>query len=158
MADSLWTAPPAGTPFAPARINSSHYSQVYSRVPISGSQWQSGRTAIFNFKASPEALVHLPSSKIEVDFQITDGTGTAGTRPEKLSLRLQHDPISCLFEQAKFMVNGTIVDSCGANYADLSRMHAKLNDTLVGSFTAGSSGMHGFQKNFVGSFPRRPLF
>ena len=138
----LWEVPPAGTPFAPNRINNTFTRSVYSRVPISGTQWQAGRTAQFAFKSTSTDLVHLPSSRIVVRMKLTDGNG-AEMPP---SIRLQSDVVNTLFSQAKYSINGTVVSSCGANYSDLSNVHHRLNDTLSGETTAGSLGMIGFQK------------
>ena len=144
----LWDVPPASTPFAPGRVNASFTRQVHSRVPITGDQFIAGRIASFNFKSTPDSLVHLPSSTIVVRMKVTDG---AGVNAPPASVRFQHDPINAgLFNQAKYSVNGVTVSAVGANLGDLSQLHHRLTDTLEGTCTIGSSALIGNQK---GMFP-----
>ena len=141
---SLWETPSASTPFAPSRINAQFTRQVHSRVPVSGTQFVSGRTCQFAFKSTPSDLVHLPSSRLVAKLKVTQGDGTTALVH---SVRLQSDPLSALFSQAKYSVNGVVISSVGANYSDLSNIAHRLSDTVEGSSTIGSAAMIGFQKD-----------
>ena len=141
---SIYEVPPAGTSFMPRRIDSVHTRQIYPRTPSAGSDFQSGRTIQFAWKATPTDMCLLNECRLVAKLKVTDGDGSTAVAE---SLRFQSDPLAALFSQARLSINGIVVSSCGANYPALSNIHARTHTTVEGQQTIGTEGLIGFQKD-----------
>ena len=141
---SIYEVPPAGTSFMPRRIDSVHTRQIYPRTPSAGSDFQSGRTIQFAWKATPTDMCLLNECRLVAKLKVTDGDGSTAVAE---SLRFQSDPLAALFSQARLSINGIVVSSCGANYPALSNIQARTHTTVEGQQTIGTEGLIGFQKD-----------
>jgi len=148
MADSLLSHAPAGQPFQSSKINRIQVTrQVHSRVPITGSHFQSGRSCSFAFSSSPTDCWLPSESRLVVRMKVDN----ASSGDVSDSVRFQYDPLNSMFDAASHQCQSVTVDSCGSNLVDLSNIQHRLDSSKDGSSLSGSTGLLNFKKHMHGS-------
>ena len=148
MADSLLSHAPAGQPFQSSKINRIQVTrQVHSRVPITGSHFQSGRSCSFAFSSSPTDCWLPSESRLVVRMKVDNAS--SGRVSE--SVRFQYDPLNSMFDAASHQCQSVTVDSCGSNLVDLSNIQHRLDSSKDGSSLSGSTGLLNFKKHMHGA-------
>lgn len=150
---------PAGTPVPPT-TSARYYTrnQVFSRVPISGSNFTSGKQASFVTEATGGRHLVLNESRIVVKFKVKSGTkadASAATnfadadRKLEKSVRLAADPVTNMFSAGMLSINGTTIASTQANLSDISMLQMRTEHTTAGADAGGSAGLLSFSQKMT---------
>ena len=137
---------PAGTPIAP-NTSARYYTrqQIFSRVPITGSNFTSGKNCSFVVEATGGRFLVPQESRIVAKLKIK---ANGGTKLPK-SVRFACDPVSNMFSAAMLSVNGTTVTSTASNVADISRLQLRTEHTKAGADGPGSAGLLSFNQTMT---------
>ena len=137
----------AGTPIAPSTSARYYYRrQIFSRNPITGSNFKAGATVNFSGSASGGHYLVTQESRIVCRLKVTDNAGTGKLAK---SVRFACDPVANMFSAASLSVNGTTVESHAANVADVSRLQLRMEQTKAGAEAAGSAGLLSFNQKLT---------
>ena len=139
-------APPAGTSVPPSSDTRYFYRrQVYSRNPVTGTNFVGGRTVNFQAEASGGHYLVPSECRIVAKLKVLN---TAGDGPVEQSVRFATDPIHCgLFNAGMLSINGTTVESVASNMRDVSLLQLRMDSTTAGAdFGAGTAGLLGFSQ------------
>ena len=143
---SLFMPTPAGTPVQPS-TQARYYQrrQVFSRNPITDTNFAAGRTVNFNFEVSGPHYAVLQESRIVAKLLVKQ------TADEKLSksVRFATDPISNMFSSCMLSANGTTIESHAANVDDISRIQLRTESTKAGADGPGSAGLLSFNQTMT---------
>ena len=156
---SPFQAPPAGTP-VPPNTSARYYTrqQVFSRVPISGSNWTSGKLASFVLEATGGRYFVPSESRIVMKLRAKSGSMANGTEAasfatsnKKLekSVRFATDPVTNAFSAGMLSVNGTTVSQNAANLSDISRLQLRTEHTRAGAEAGGTAGLLSFNQKMT---------
>ena len=143
---SPFIPPPAGTPIAP-NTSARYYTrqQIFSRVPITGSNFTSGKNCSFVVEATGGRFLVPQDSRIVAKLKIK---ANGGTKLPK-SVCFACDPVSNMFSAAMLSVNGTTVTSTASNVADISRLQLRTEHTKAGADGPGSAGLLSFNQTMT---------
>ena len=139
-------APPAGTDVPPSSDTRYFYRrQVYSRNPVTGTNFVGGRTVNFQAEASGGHYLVPSECRIVAKLKVLNN---AGNGPVEQSVRFATDPIHCgLFNAGMLSINGTTVESVASNMRDVSLLQLRMDSTTAGAdFGAGTAGLLGFSQ------------
>ena len=156
---SPFTPPPAGTP-VPPNTSARYYTrnQVFSRVPISGSNWTAGKQASFVTEATGGRYMVMNESRIVVKLKVKSGSLANGNEAASFaasnnklekSVRLAADPVANMFSAGMLSINGTTIASTQANLADVSMLQLRTEHTKAGSDAGGSAGLLSFSQKMT---------
>ena len=156
---SPFVGTPAGTPVPPT-TSARYYTrnQVFSRVPISGTNFTSGKQASFVTEATGGRHLVLNESRIVVKFKAKSGTLStshpapnflAADRKVEKSVRLAADPVTNMFSAGMLSINGTTIASTQANLADVSMLQLRTEHTRAGADAGGSAGLLSFNQKMT---------
>ena len=156
---SPFTPPPAGTP-VPPNTSARYYTrqQIFSRVPISGSNWTSGKQASFVTEATGGRYMVLNESRIVAKIKVKSGSmadaseaasfAASDNKLEK-SVRLAADPVTNMFSAGMMSINGTTIASTQANLSDVSMLQLRTEHTKAGADAGGSAGLLSFSQKMT---------
>ena len=156
---SPFQAPPAGTP-VPPNTSARYYTrqQIFSHVPISGSNFTSGKQASFVTEATGGRYLCLNESRIVARISVRSGSmgngdeaasyATSDRKLEK-SVRLAADPVTNMFSAGMMSVNGTTIASTQANLSDVSMLQLRTEHTTAGADAGGSAGLLSFSQKMT---------
>ena len=141
---SPFTPPPAGTPVPPT-TSARYYTrqQIFSRVPISGTNFTAGKQASFILEATGGRHLVLNESRIVAKVKATN---SAGTGKLEQSVRFATDPVTNMFSAGMISVNGTTITSTAANLTDISMLQLRTEHTRAGADAGGSAGLLSFNQ------------
>jgi hypothetical protein len=156
---SPFVGTPAGTPVPPT-TSARYYTrnQVFSRVPISGTNFTSGKQASFVTEATGGRHLVFNESRLVVKFKAKSGTLDAGgvapnflaaDRKVEKSVRLAADPVTNMFSAGMLSINGTTIASTQANLADVSMLQLRTEHTKAGADGGGSAGLLSFNQKMT---------
>ena len=133
-------------------------SQVFSRVPISGSNWTSGKQASFVTEATGGRYFVPSESRIVAKIKVRSGTkannseaksyADANKKLEK-SVRFAADPVTNMFSAGMMSINGTTIASTQANLSDISILQLRTEHTKAGADGGGSAGLLSFNQKMT---------
>jgi hypothetical protein len=147
---SPFQAPPAGTDVPPSSDARYFYRrQVYSRNPVTDSNFVGGRTV--NFQAEASGGHYLVPSECRIVAKLLV-TNSAGGQLEK-SVRFATDPIHTgMFSAGMLSINGTTVESVASNMRDVALLQLRMDNTSAGAdMGGGTAGLLGFSQKMVQS-------
>eukprot|EP01047_Picozoa_sp_COSAG01_P102614 COSAG01_NODE_32179_length_585_cov_0.893004_2_plen_141_part_01 len=141
MASSPFLAPPAGTPVQPS-TSAQYYMrrQVYSRNPITESNWAPGKTVNLQAEASGGFFWVPQESRIVARITVQGNGHVDTTSDQKLSksVRFATDAVTNMFSAASLSIGGTTVESHASNVADVSYLQLRTEHTKAGADGPGS--------------------
>ena len=128
---SPFQAPPAGTDVPPSSDARYFYRrQVYSRSPVTDSNFVGGRTVNFQAEASGGHYLVPSECRIVAKLLVTSSTGE---QLEK-SVRFATDPIHTgMFSAGMLSINGTTVESVASNMRDVALLQLRMDNTSAGA-------------------------
>ena len=147
---SPFQAPPAGTDVPPSSDARYFYRrQVYSRNPVTDSNFVGGRTVNFQAEASGGHYLVPSECRIVAKLLVTNSTGG---QLEK-SVRFATDPIHTgMFSAGMLSINGTTVESVASNMRDVALLQLRMDNTSAGAdMGGGTAGLLGFSQKMVQS-------
>jgi hypothetical protein len=147
---SPFQTPPAGTEVPPSSDTRYFYRrQHFSRNPVTGNQWQAGKTVNFTAEASGGHFLVPSECRIVAKLKITSSTG--GQLEQ--STRFATDPIHTgMFNAGMLSINGTTVESVAANMRDQSILQLRMDNTTAGAdMGGGTAGLLGFSQKMTQS-------
>jgi hypothetical protein len=144
---SPFTPPPAGTP-VPPNTSARYYSrqQIFSRVPITGNQFQAGKQCSFVVESTGGRYLNLAASRIVAKLKVTN---TANDGKLEKSVRFATDPVTNMFSAGMFSINGTTISSTASNLADISMLQLRTEHTRAGADAGGSAGLLSFNQKMT---------
>ena len=148
---SPFTPPPAGTP-VPPNTSARYYSrqQIFSRVPIAGSNFTAGKQCSFVTEATGGRYWVPSETRIVAKIKLKSGSMgngdeaasfDAGDKKLEKSVRFATDPVTNMFSAGMMSINGTTVSSIAANVADISQLQLRTEHTKAGADGPGSAGL-----------------
>ena len=147
---SPFQAPPAGTDVPPSSDARYFYRrQVYSRNPVTDTNFVGGRTVNFQAEASGGHYLVPSECRIVAKLLVTNSTGG---QLEK-SVRFATDPIHTgMFSAGMLSINGTTVESVASNMRDVALLQLRMDNTSAGAdMGGGTAGLLGFSQKMVQS-------
>ena len=147
---SPFTAPPAGTEVPPSSDARYFYRrQAYSRNPVTGGNWQGGKSVSFVAEASGGHFLVPSECRIVARLLVKNSAG----RQLEQSVRFATDPIHCgLFNAGMLSINGTTVESVASNMRDQSLLQLRMDNTSAGAdHGGGTAGLLGFSQKMTQS-------
>ena len=122
---SPFTAPPAGTEVPPSSDARYFYRrQAFSRNPVTGGNWQPGKSVNFVAEASGGHYLVPSECRLVARLLVKDSTG----KQLEQSVRFATDPIHCgLFNAGMLSINGTTVESVASNMRDQSLLQLRMD-------------------------------
>ena len=133
---------PTGTPVQPSTQAKYYYrQQVFSRNPVTGSNFGAGKTVNFNFEASPHYFVPQ-ETRIVAKLTVKAADSTKLSK----SVRFAADPINAMWSSSMLSINGTTVESHAANCDDVSRIQIRTEQTKAGADGPRSAGLLSFNQ------------
>ena len=147
---SPFTAPPAGTEVPPSSDARYFYRrQAFSRNPVTGNNWQGGKSVSFVAEASGGHFLVPSECRLVARLLVKDSTG----KQLEQSVRFATDPIHCgLFNAGMLSINGTTVESVASNMRDQSLLQLRMDNTSAGAdFGGGTAGLLGFSQKMTQS-------
>ena len=147
---SPFQTPPAGTEVPPSSDTRYFYRrQHFSRNPVTGNQWQAGKTVNFTAEASGGHFLVPSECRIVAKLKITSSTG--GQLEQ--STRFATDPIHTgMFNAGMLSINGTTIESVAANMRDQSILQLRMDNTTAGAdMGGGTAGLLGFSQKMTQS-------
>ena len=147
---SPFQTPPAGTEVPPSSDTRYFYRrQHFSRNPVTGSQWQGGKTVNFTAEASGGHYLVPSECRIVAKLKITNSTGAQLEQ----STRFATDPVHTgMFNAGMLSINGTTVESVAANMRDQSILQLRMDNTTAGAdMGGGTAGLLGFSQKMTQS-------
>ena len=149
---SPFLAAPAGTPVAPSTSARYYYRrQVFSRNPITETNWGAGKTVNFQAEASGGHFLVPQETRIVARITVQGNGHIDDTNDQKLakSVRFATDPVTNMFSAASLSIGGTTVESHAANVADVSQLQLRTEHTKAGADGPGSAGLLSFNQKMT---------
>jgi hypothetical protein len=143
---SFFNAPPAGAPVPPASQVSHYYRKVvYPRNAVSGAiNTLSGREAQFSAEVGGRHWAVPQETRVVAKFKVTKADGTT---PPDASVRFACDPVARMFSSGRFSIQGTTIESHGADIQDISTIQLRTEGTRAGLDSGGGpAGLQSFDQ------------
>lgn len=137
----------AGTPI-PANTSARYYSrsQVFSRVPVSGTNFSAGKQFSAVIEATGGRYWVPQETRITAKLTIKAANGTKLSK----SVRFAADPLGAgMFSAGMLSCNGTTVSSIASNVADVSYLQLRTEHTKAGADGPGSAGLLSFNQKMT---------
>jgi hypothetical protein len=125
----------------------SHYYRkvVYPRNAVSGAiNTLSGREAQFSAEVGGRHWAVPQETRVVAKFKVTKADGT--TAPDA-SVRFACDPVARMFSSGRFSIQGTTIESHGADIQDISTIQLRTEGTRAGLDSGGGpAGLQSFDQ------------
>ena len=143
---SFFNAPPAGAPVPPASQVSHYYRKVvYARSTIDGNiATIAGKEAQFSAEVGGRHWLVPQETRLVAKLKVTRDDGTTAPDP---SVRFACDPVARLFSSGRLSIQGTTVESHGADIQDISTIQLRTEGTRAGLDSGGGpAGLQSFDQ------------